>query len=201
MNKKGILIVVSAPSGCGKSTILARLMDRWNDLRFSISATTRAPRGDEQDGKEYYFVTEEKFAEMIEAGEFLEYAEYSTFHYGTPRTPVVRQLEEGHDVYLDIEVKGAMQVKEQYPEALLIFLMPPSLAELRRRLISRGTDSMEVIERRLRTAEFELGFRDRFDFVVVNDALDRAVEEVAGLIVAYREKMQNNSSNELKIEE
>ena len=201
MTDNGILIIVSAPSGCGKSTIVHRLMEQRDKLRFSVSATTRAPREGEVDGVDYFFVTREKFEEMIEADEFLEHAEYVGNCYGTPKAAVDALLAEGYDVYLDIEVQGAMQVKAKRPDTLLIFVMPPSLEELERRLVLRGTDSPEVIRNRLETAQFEFGFRDRFDYVVVNDVVDRAVEEISGLIDAHKQQINSEISNENICEE
>lgn len=185
---KGVLIIVSAPSGCGKSTILQRLMEQRKTLRFSVSATTRQPRTGETDGVNYFFVSREKFEEMIRDGAFLEYAEYVGNYYGTPRAAVDERLEQGWDVYLDIEVQGAMQVKRQRPETLLIFVTPPSLEELGRRLTARGTDSPEVIQNRLREAERELAERDKFDFTVVNDDVGRAAAEISAIIDSYKNK-------------
>lgn len=182
MTEKGVLIIVSAPSGCGKSTVLHRLMERREKLCFSVSATTRAPRAGETDGVDYFFVTREKFDDMVKNGEFLEHAEYVGNCYGTPRAAVDAKLEQGYDVYLDIDVQGAMQIKAKRPETLMIFLMPPSLEELERRLVNRGTDSPEVIQGRLRQAQEEFRFREHFDFTVVNDEVDRAVAEISDLI-------------------
>ena len=179
---KGILIIVSAPSGTGKSTILHRLMEMRENLRFSVSATTRAPREGEKHGEDYFFVTRDQFLAMIEADEFLEHAEFVGNHYGTPKAAVEERLEAGYDVYLDIDVQGAMQVKEQRPDALMIFVMPPSMEELERRLVSRGKDDMETIRRRLAEAERECSQRDQFDFVVVNDEVERAAAEISGII-------------------
>ena len=180
--EEGILIIVSAPSGCGKSTVVRALMERRKNLRFSVSATTRKPREGEVDGVDYFFVSGEEFERMIEAGEFLEHAEYVGNCYGTPREPVERQLRDGNDVYLDIDVQGAMQVKVLRPETLMIFLMPPSMEELERRLVLRGTNTPEEIRDRLAAAERECAYRDAFDYVVVNDVVDRAVEEISTLI-------------------
>ena len=186
MTEKGVLITVSAPSGCGKSTVVHRLMELRSSLRFSISATTRKPREGEKDGVDYYFVSRKRFQEMIEADDFLEHAEYVGNCYGTPKGAVDRQLNDGKDVYLDIDVQGAMQVKEKRSDALLIFLMPPSLEELERRLVRRGTNTPEEIQDRLKAAEYEISCRDRFDFVVVNDEVERAVAEISGLIDAHK---------------
>ena len=190
MTERGILIIVSAPSGCGKSTVVHRLLEQREKLRLSVSATTRAPRAGEQDGVDYFFVSRERFQEMIAENAFLEHAEYVGNHYGTPIAPLEAQLNSGFDVYLDIEVQGAMQVKAQRPETLLIFLMPPSLEELERRLALRGTDDPETIRTRLAEAEREFSYRDRYDFIVVNDQIDRAVAEIDGLIEAHRRKLQ-----------
>ena len=178
----GILIIVSAPSGCGKSTVVHALMERRDKLRFSVSATTRAPREGEVDGVDYFFVSREQFQQMIDEGAFLEHAEYVGNCYGTPREAVERQLAEGYDVYLDIDVQGALQVKQIRPQTLMVFLMPPSMQELERRLVNRGTNTPEEIRDRLNAAERECALRDAFDHVVVNDVVERAVNEISDLI-------------------
>ena len=188
MSEKGVLVVVSAPSGCGKSTVLARLMEKRERLHFSVSATTRAPRAGEAEGVHYFFMGREQFEEMIHRDAFLEYAEYVGNYYGTPRAPVEEQLARGCDVYLDIEVQGAMQVMARRPDSLFIFLMPPSMEELARRLSGRGTDSPETVRRRLDLAERECAQRDKFNYVVINDEVDRAADEISSLIDAFREK-------------
>ena len=191
MNReKGALVIVSAPSGTGKSTVLQHLLEHRKDLRFSISATTRGPRGNEREGREYYFITREEFERRIGENAFLEYAEYAGNYYGTPREPVDRYLSEGYTAYLDIEVQGALQVREKRPETLAIFLAPPSLEELERRLVSRGTDTPGVIQKRLRQAEWEMKQQGKFDFVVVNDDVERAAAEISGLIDEYQQKMR-----------
>ena len=189
MTEKGALIVVSAPSGCGKSTILKRLMERRENLRFSVSATTRAPRPGERDGVDYFFVSRAEFRQMILHDAFLEYAEYVGNFYGTPRAAVEAQLSKARDVYLDIEVQGAMQVKRNRPETLLIFVMPPSMEELERRLTGRGDVDPEIVRRRLTEAEREISMRGEFDFVVVNDAVERAADEISDLIDRYKTKI------------
>lgn len=183
---KGVLVIVSAPSGCGKSTVLKRLMEQRENLRFSVSATTRAPREGEVDGVHYFFVTRNQFEQMIRDDAFLEHAEYVGNCYGTPKAAVDEQLDLGNDVYLDIEVQGAEQVKRQRPETLLIFLMPPSMAELERRLTARGTDRPEMIRHRLKEAERECAERDKYDYVVVNDDVDRAAAEISELIDRHK---------------
>ena len=189
MTEKGALIVVSAPSGCGKSTILKRLMERRENLRFSVSATTRAPRPGERDGIDYFFVSRAEFRQMILHDAFLEYAQYVGNFYGTPRAAVEAQLAQARDVYLDIEVQGAMQVKRNRPETLLIFVMPPSMEELERRLTGRGDVDPEIVRRRLAEAEREISMRGEFDFVVVNDAIDRAADEISNLIDDFKAKI------------
>ncbi|MBO5975675.1 MAG: guanylate kinase [Oscillospiraceae bacterium] len=179
---KGKLIVISAPSGCGKSTVVHALMDARPNLKFSISATTRAPRIGEVDGKDYFFVSREKFMEMVAADEFLEHAIYVDNCYGTPRKALDEMLEKGMDVILDIDVQGAFQIREKRPDALMVFLMPPSFDDLEKRLIMRGKDSMEVIRNRLITAREECKVADKFDYIIVNDDLDRAVSEFSTII-------------------
>ena len=192
MTEKGVLIIVSAPSGCGKSSVLHCLMQKRDTLRFSVSATTRSPRTGETDGVDYFFVTREKFDEMVKNGEFLEHAEYVGNCYGTPKAAVDAKLNEGYDVYLDIEVQGAMQIKAQRPETLMIFVMPPSLEELERRLITRGTDSMDVIRGRLQQAQEEFKLREQFDFTVVNDEVERAADEISEIIDAHKKEINKN---------
>lgn len=188
-NQRGALIIVSAPSGCGKSTLLHRLMEKREKLRFSVSATTRPPREGEVDGKDYFFVDHPTFERMIAEDAFLEHAEYVGNRYGTPRAAVEELLDAGYDVYLDIDVQGAMQIKRIRPETLTIFVTPPSLPELENRLRSRGTDSDEVIRSRLEAAERELILKDHYDYVVVNDEVDRAAGEISDLIDSYKARL------------
>ena len=176
----GKVIIFSAPSGSGKSTIIGRLMSHKElNMAFSISCTSRQPRGTERNGVEYFFVTPGEFRQKIADGEFLEYEEvYKDRYYGTLKSQVERQLEAGENVVLDVDVKGACNIKQFYGDrALALFIQPPSIEELRRRLEGRGTDAPAVIEDRLARASFELTFAPRFDKVIVNDDLDRAVSE------------------------
>ena len=180
---KGKLLVLSGPSGAGKSTGVSKLMERRGDVCFSVSATTRAPRPGEQDGVNYFFVTRERFEEMVRTGELLEHAEYVGNCYGTPRAYVEQRLEAGYNVILDIEVQGARQVMEAAPEAVLVFLIPPTLAELERRLRARGTESDEVIRGRLERAKEECR-SDFYRYIVINDDADTAAKELDAIITA-----------------
>ena len=177
----GKMIVISGPSGVGKGTVLGIAMDKRSDLRFSVSATTRAPRPSEQDGIHYYFITKERFEQMIAAGEFLEYDAHAANYYGTPRAQALEKMEKGH-VLLDIEPKGAQQVKANMPEATLIFIMPPSVEELERRLRGRGDTSEEQIGLRMERAIWEMDQRVWYDHVLINDDAERCAEEILKII-------------------
>lgn len=183
---KGKMLIVSAPSGSGKSTIVNWLMKEHPELRlyFSISCTSRAPRGEEKDGVEYFFLTPEAFKEKIANKEFLEYEEvYENRFYGTLKAQVERQREAGQNVVFDVDVKGGVNIKKHYgDQALSLFIQPPSVAELRKRLEHRGTDTPEAIEQRLAKAEYELTFAPQFDYVVVNDDLEKAKEETLRIV-------------------
>lgn len=180
----GKLIIFSAPSGSGKSTIITHLLKQNLNLHFSISATSRAPRGSEQDGVEYYFLSPEEFRRRIANDEFLEYEEvYADKYYGTLKSEVERMLEEGKNVIFDVDVVGGCNIKKQYGDrALSVFIQPPCVAELRKRLEGRGTDTPEVIESRIAKAEYELGFACRFDVIIVNDDLEKAQAEALKVI-------------------
>lgn len=181
---KGKIIIFSAPSGSGKSTIINFLMQQNLNLAFSISATSRPPRGTERHGVEYFFLTPEDFRQRIANGEFLEYEEvYKDRFYGTLKEQVEKQLENGQNVVLDVDVKGGCNIKNHYgSRALSIFIQPPSIEALRQRLNGRGTDSPEVIEDRIARAEYELGFADKFDTVVINDDLEKAQQEALQIL-------------------
>ena len=184
--KKGKLLIFSAPSGSGKSTIIGWLMENHPELNlaFSISCTSRQPRGTEQDGVEYFFITAEEFRRLIEAGEFLEYEEvYENRFYGTLKSQVERQLKAGQNVVFDVDVKGGVNIKKYYGDkALSIFIQPPSVEELRRRLLARNTDSEEMIAQRVAKAEYELTFAPQFDRILVNDDLQTALNEAYELV-------------------
>ncbi|MBD8991153.1 MAG: guanylate kinase [Clostridiales bacterium] len=179
--KKGKLIVISGASGVGKGTVLGIMMEKRKDLSFSVSATTRPPRPGEIDGVHYYFITREKFEAMIAAGEFLEYDAHAANYYGTPRAQAEEKQTHG-PVLLDIEPKGAKQVKEKAPDAVLIFIMPPSVQELERRLRGRGDTSEEQIQMRMERATWEMEQRVWYDHVVVNDDPERCAQEILKII-------------------
>lgn len=186
----GKVIIFSAPSGAGKSTIVNHLLGRGLGLEFSVSATCRAPRGQEQHGKEYYFFTREEFEKRIAAGEFLEYEEvYPGCFYGTLKSEVERIWSEGHTVLFDVDVVGGLNIKKKFGEtALSVFIQPPSVAALRERLIGRATDSPEKIEERVAKAEYELTFADDFDTIIVNDKLEDALREAELKVRQFLEK-------------
>ncbi|MBE0467795.1 MAG: guanylate kinase [Candidatus Desulforudis sp.] len=185
---RGLLVVVSGPSGAGKGTVCQALCRRLGNIHLSVSATTRPPRAGEEDGVHYFFVNNEKFQEMIAQDELLEWARVYRDYYGTPRGPVTRMLESGRDVILEIDVQGALQVKGKVPEAVLVFLRPPSMEELERRLRLRGTDSEERIAKRLEWARNELEAMAKYDYVVVNDRVEEAVVKVEAIIRAEKSR-------------
>lgn len=178
---RGKLIVISGASGVGKGTVLARMMEKRKDLSFSVSATTRPPRPNEVDGVHYYFISRERFEQMIAQGEFLEYDNHAANYYGTPRAQAEEKRQNGH-VLLDIEPNGAKAVKAAAPEAVLVFIMPPSMQELERRLRGRGDTSEEQIQMRMNRAVWEMEQRSWYDYVVVNDDADRCAEEILNII-------------------
>lgn len=188
--QKGLLIVMSGPSGVGKGTIREALFqtEEASQYRFSVSATTRLPRVGEEDGVSYYFKTKTEFEEMIENDELIEYAQFVDNYYGTPKKEVETRLEEGFDVFLEIEVDGAMQVKAKMQDALFIFIAPPTIEDLTKRLAKRGTETSDVIASRVEKAKWELDFQKQYDYVVVNDNVDRAVTEIQAIIDAERQK-------------
>lgn len=184
--QRGNLIVLSGPSGAGKSTVVGKATDRRDDCCFSVSVTTRKPRPGEVDGREYFFVDPDQFKVMIENGELLEHAEYVANSYGTPKAYVEKMLSEGKNVILDIEVQGARQVKEKMPEAIMVFVVPPSLEELEKRLVNRGTETARAIEARLIRARQEYEEADFYDYLIVNDDADAAADELYCIITAAR---------------
>ena len=188
MNHQGILVVVSGFSGAGKGTLMKELLKRYDNYALSISATTRAPREGETDGKEYFFVTKEQFEKMRDERKLIEYAQYVNNYYGTPKEYVEQKMAEGKDVILEIEIQGALKVKKRFPDALLLFVTPPSAEELRRRLVGRGTETLEVINARLARAAEEASGMEAYDYLLINDDLDRCVEEMHQLIQLQHNK-------------
>ena len=183
---KGVLAVVSGFSGAGKGTVMKRLMEKYHNYALSVSVTTRDPREGEQHGREYFFHSNEEVEEMIRNDQLLEYARYVDHYYGTPRSYVEDRLNEGKDVILEIEIQGALKIKEQFPESLLVFVTPPNAKELERRLVGRGTESQEVIQKRLARASEESEGMESYDYIVVNDDLEKCVEELNCLVDAAR---------------
>ena len=192
MNDQGILVVVSGFSGAGKGTLMKALLEKYHNYALSISATTRKPRVGEVDGREYFFVTRERFEEMIAKEELIESAQYVDNYYGTPRQYVFQQMADGKDVILEIEIQGALKIKEKFPEALLLFVLPPSADVLKERLIGRGTESMEVIQARLHRASEEAAGMNSYDYILVNDKVDVCVEEMHQLIQAQHNRVSSN---------
>ena len=194
MNKEGILIVVSGFSGAGKGTIMKALLERYDNYALSISATTRNPRPGEEEGKAYFFKTTEEFEKMIAKDDLIEYAMYVGNYYGTPKAYVEEQLRAGKDVILEIEIQGALKVKEKFPNTLLLFVTPPSAEELRKRLEGRGTETQAVIDGRMKRAIEEAEYMDQYDYLVVNDELDVCVEEMHHLIQGEHERCFRNQT-------
>ncbi|MFZ0269292.1 guanylate kinase [Caulobacter sp.] len=190
---RGLLLMVVAPSGVGKTSLTRRLVADHNDLHLSISATTREPRPGEHDGRDYHFVSDDKFQTMIQDQAFLEWAEVYGNHYGSPRGPIMEALDRGESVLFDIDFQGAMKVHAQLPEdSVLIYVLPPSLAEMSRRLHARSQDSEEVIHRRLARAKDEVAAWEQFDYVILNDDFDKAYSDLAHIYHAERQKRTRN---------
>lgn len=189
---KGVLTVVSGFSGAGKGTVMKRLIQKYDDYALSISVTTRKPREGERDGIEYFFKTKEEVETMIENDEFLEYARYVDNYYGTPRFYVEEMLAKGKNVILEIEIQGAMQIKAKNPEAVLVFVTPPSFEELRNRLVGRGTETADVIESRLRRASEEAEGMPSYDYILVNDQVEDCVDRLHQIILSERARAQRN---------
>ncbi|MGN0711092.1 MAG: guanylate kinase [Anaerovoracaceae bacterium] len=195
--EKGQLFVVSGPSGAGKGTICQRVIEE-TDVELSISMTTRNPRPKEKEGVNYYFVSKEEFLKKIEHDGFLEYAEVYGNYYGTPKENVMRKLNEGKDVILEIDIQGAMKVKEAYPDGVFIFILPPSMRELRKRITGRGSETEEAINMRLGETLKEVSYIDKYDYCVINGELDEAVARVKAIVVAEHSRVSENIYNLIK---
>ena len=191
MKHKGVLTVVSGFSGAGKGTVMKELVGKY-DYKLSISATTRLPREGEEHGREYFFLTRDAFESMIEEGKFIEHAEYVGNYYGTPKQYVEEQLENGHNVLLEIEIQGALSVKKTFPDAVLLFIVPPSAEILKNRLINRGTEDADTVNKRMNRAVEEAEYMSQYDYIVVNDNLSDCVENVHNIIVSEQNKVKYN---------
>ena len=183
---RGLLIVISGPSGAGKGTICKQLLENNSELKLSVSATTRSPRAGEVDGVNYYFITKEDFEHKIECGDFLEYAQVYDNYYGTPKSNVEEMLEKGKDVILEIDIQGALKVKENFEEGIFIFILPPSMEELKQRIIKRGSETEESLMKRFKSAYKEINFVSKYNYAVVNDEVDLAVEKLEAIICAEK---------------
>ena len=195
LNRKGLLLVVSGPSGAGKGTICKALLNKNDQIKLSVSATTRKPRNGEVHGVNYFFIEKEEFAKMIENGEFLEYAQIYDNFYGTPKAAIIECLEKGQDVILEIEMQGARQIKEVYPEGVFIFVLPPSLEELKRRIVGRGTETQEEIEKRFSCAFEEINQIVNYDYFIVNEDIEKSVSDVEAIICAEKNKVTRYKNN------
>jgi len=199
---RGLLLVVSGPSGVGKGTVCKYLAEKEPDIFLSVSATSREPRPGEVDGEHYYFITPEKFKEMIADDEFLEYANYVSSSYGTPKKPCFEHLEQGNSVILEIEVQGGTKVKQKYPQTVMIFMVPPDMEILRERLSGRGTETQEIVDKRISRAYEEFEYLDKYDYIVVNDDVEKAAKRIKSIICAEKLRAEKNLCDirrELKI--
>ncbi|MBP8762540.1 guanylate kinase [Acetoanaerobium noterae] len=201
MKKKGLLVVVSGPSGAGKGTICKNFMELNKEMLLSISSTTRNPRENEIDGVNYNFITKQDFEDLIGTDSLLEYVHVFGNYYGTPKKWVLECIEKGKDVLLEIEIVGAMKVKEKYPDAILVFVLPPSLKELKNRIITRGTETIEQIENRMARAMQEIKTIEKYDYFIFNDNLTRAVDDLEAIISAEKNKVNRYSQEIVKIYE
>ncbi|MBP1888570.1 guanylate kinase [Clostridium moniliforme] len=192
--KKGVLLVISGPSGAGKGTICKALLEKHKDIYLSVSATTREPRVGEVEGVNYFFTTKEQFLQKVEEGDFLEHAEVYGNYYGTPKSSVQKMLNEGRDVILEIDIQGALKVKENCEEGIFIFILPPSMEELKQRIIKRGSETPESLMRRFKSAYKEINYISKYNYAVVNDEIDTAVSKLEAIITAEKcrvDRMKN----------
>lgn len=200
MLDRGILIVISGPSGTGKGTVCKELIKK-GDYWLSVSATTRSPRAGEIQNKSYYFLSEEEFKSKIKSGDFLEYANVYGNYYGTPKSNVLEKLDLGYDVILEIDIQGALKVKKSYPEGVFIFLLPPSMGELKNRIINRGSETQESLNRRFKSAYDEINYISEYNYAVVNDTIDNAVFKIQNIIEAEKCKVDRIKESILKLKE
>lgn len=189
MNKRNVLIVISGPSGVGKGTVAKKLVERNKNLALSVSCTTRSPREGEKNGRDYFFIDKDEFCSKIDCGGFLEYSEHFENYYGTPKSFVLEKLKD-RDVLLEIDVNGGLEIKKSYPEAVLIMLLPPDLNEIRNRLVKRNTETIEKIDLRMERVEYELDKKNQYDYSVVNDDLNEAIENIEKIINTEKNKIQ-----------
>lgn len=194
-NDKGLLIVISGPSGVGKGTVCDHIVNSTDNIFLSVSATTRAPRPGEIEGKNYYFISKGNFEKMIEDDQLFEWANFCGNYYGTPKAPVEEMINKGKNVILEIELQGAMKVREKHPEGVYIFVFPPSFEELTKRLSGRGTESEDIIQKRLEKAKYELSMCDKYNYFVINDKVGKTAEEIKAIITAERAKKERNTLN------
>jgi len=195
MKEKGLLLVICGPSGVGKGTICKELLKKRQDLKLSISATTRPKREGEVDGINYFFISEEQFKNMIEKDEFLEYAQVYGNYYGTPKDFVINALREGKDLILEIDTQGARQIKEKFPEGIFIFILPPSMKELKKRIVGRGTETIDIIEKRLKSAYNEISLIKDYDYYVINDDIESATNKIISIIEAEKCRVNDEIIN------
>lgn len=195
LNRKGLLLVVSGPSGAGKGTICKALLNKNDQIKLSVSATTRKPRNGEVHGVNYFFIEKEEFTRMVENGEFLEHAQIYDNFYGTPKAAIIECLEKGQDIILEIEMQGARQIKEVYPEGVFIFVLPPSLEELKSRIVGRGTETQEEIEKRFSCAFEEINQIVNYDYFIVNEDIEKSVNDVEAIILSEKNKVTRYKNN------
>lgn len=192
MKKRGNLFIVSGPSGAGKGTITRKVLAKREDVKLSVSVTTREPRNGELEGINYYFKEKETFKKMIENNAFLEYASVYNNFYGTPRDKVLESIENGESVILEIDIQGALQVKQKYDDAIFVFILPPSMAELKKRIIGRGSETDESLKTRMLSAFEEISYMEKYDYFIINDNLERAVDEMDSIITAESCRVQQD---------
>jgi len=198
MNKEGILLVICGPSGVGKGTVCKEFLGKNRNIKLSVSATTRSPRIGEVDGVSYHFLETGQFEKMVENGDFIEYARVYDNYYGTPKAEVLKNLQNGEDVLLEIDIQGAMQVKSSYPDAVFVFILPPSLRELRDRIVKRGSETEESLKLRFGSAYDEICKIENFDYFVVNDDIEKAVRQLECIMMAEKSRVLRNKENILE---